>query len=358
MTANAPTRTPARFVRIRGLTSSTHLNGELARLGKWLPQRARWEVSLCDSINVGPTEEVVLAIKETNVEDVDDDAIVAWIRERLDDVGLVGATSTPENPEGGLNARLGRLDFLLESGMLGEALPTTVLAPLAKCTVDIVKEELSLEKLPSYAQFASHWAIGPWFVHKTKQGLKKGDRVHQRHALELCKAGCFGPLVRLAHRAVLEADTQCLPAIDTKASFEAFCRGDEELCKTLIDMQLAKPAGCADMCDHFARDVACWSSMSLAHEDCARAILADPELDPTHPNHRQVTRALIEMCTRDDVFVKSQCMSMMCVEGIFRWRQKLCDDKGDAFFKSVVERVRAAEPTWPMIAKEVVRLNG
>ena len=73
MTANAPTRIPARFVRIRGLTSSTHLNGELARLGKWLPQRARWEVSVCDSRNLGPTKEVVLAIKETNVEDVDDD---------------------------------------------------------------------------------------------------------------------------------------------------------------------------------------------------------------------------------------------------------------------------------------------
>ena len=64
MTATAPIRTPARFVRIRGLKSSTHLNGELARLGKWLPQRTRWEVSLCDSRNVGPTEEVVLAIKD------------------------------------------------------------------------------------------------------------------------------------------------------------------------------------------------------------------------------------------------------------------------------------------------------
>lgn len=96
MTANAPTRIPARFVRIRGLTSSTHLNGELARLGKWLPQRARWEVSVCDSRNLGPTKEVVLAIKETNVEDVDDDGIVAWIRERLADARYASAMAPPE----------------------------------------------------------------------------------------------------------------------------------------------------------------------------------------------------------------------------------------------------------------------
>ena len=96
MTANAPIRTPARFVRIRGLKSSTHLNGELARLEKWLPQRTRWEVSLCDSRNVGPTEEVVLAIKETNVEDVDDDAIVAWIRERLADARYASEMAPPE----------------------------------------------------------------------------------------------------------------------------------------------------------------------------------------------------------------------------------------------------------------------
>ena len=96
MTANAPTRIPARFVRIRGLTSSTHLNGELARLGKWLPQRARWEVSVCDSRNLGPTKEVVLAIKETNVEDVDDDGIVAWIRERLADARYASEMAPPE----------------------------------------------------------------------------------------------------------------------------------------------------------------------------------------------------------------------------------------------------------------------
>jgi hypothetical protein len=65
-------------------------------LGKWLPQRTRWEVSLCDSRNVGPTQEVVLAIKETNVEDVDDDAIVAWIRERLADARYASEMAPPE----------------------------------------------------------------------------------------------------------------------------------------------------------------------------------------------------------------------------------------------------------------------
>jgi len=53
-------------------------------------------VSLCDSRNVGPTEEVVLAIKETNVEDVDDDAIVAWIRERLADARYASEMAPPE----------------------------------------------------------------------------------------------------------------------------------------------------------------------------------------------------------------------------------------------------------------------
>ena len=51
---------------------------------------------MCDSRNLGPTKEVVLAIKETNVEDVDDDGIVAWIRERLADARYVSAMAPPE----------------------------------------------------------------------------------------------------------------------------------------------------------------------------------------------------------------------------------------------------------------------
>lgn len=37
MTSTAPTRTPGRFVFIHGLDSTACLNGELARLGAWLP---------------------------------------------------------------------------------------------------------------------------------------------------------------------------------------------------------------------------------------------------------------------------------------------------------------------------------
>ena len=63
-------RTPTRFVFISNLVSpsSAHLNGELAWLGKWKPERQRFGVTPCDSDNVNVTRYEV-AVKEANIED-------------------------------------------------------------------------------------------------------------------------------------------------------------------------------------------------------------------------------------------------------------------------------------------------
>lgn len=126
-------RTPTRFVFISNLVSpsSAHLNGELAWLGKWKPERQRFGLTPCDSDNVNVTRYEV-AVKEANIEDTTDDEVVAFVLERLNDASLPNDFS----------ARLGRLDFLLDAGRVGDDLPETLLAPLAEATESMIKQTI------------------------------------------------------------------------------------------------------------------------------------------------------------------------------------------------------------------------
>ena len=173
---------------------------------------------------------------------------------------------------------------------------------------------------------------------KTKRGVLKGDRVHEKHALAMCNAGCFGPLTRLAHKAVVKAYVAAEPAIDISASFDAFVMSGGTS-KTLVmatDLVYS---------DQFARDAMMYLNMSMKYVDCARAVLDDPELDAAHEKYPEVMRALRDVSTSDDIFDKSECAGMMCVAWILRWRLKFGDEQGASeIHEAVVKHVKAKSP--------------
>ena len=143
--------------------------------------------------------------------------------------------------------------------------------------------------------------------------------MHEKHALAMCNAGCFGPLTRLAHKAVVEAYVAAEPAIDISASFDAFVMSGGTS-KTLVmatDLVYS---------DQFARDAMMYLNMSMKYVDCARAVLDDLELDAAHEKYPEVMRALRDVSTSDDIFDKSECAGMMCVAWILRWRLKFGDE--------------------------------
>ena len=119
----------------------------------------------------------------------------------------------------------------------------------------------------------------------------------------MCRAGCFGPLTRLAHRAVAEAD-DTEPAVVATAMYDAWVNSGGTA-RALIEK------GDMHLCDQFERDAMWYMNLCMHHTDCARAILADLELVQTHTNYPKVMRALLEISTRDDIFVKSECTVMM-----------------------------------------------
>ena len=147
----------------------------------------------------------------------------------------------------------------------------------------------------------------------------------------MCRAGCFGPLTWLAHRAVAEAD-DTEPAVVATAMYDAWVNSGGTA-RALIEN------GDMHLCDQFERDAMWYMNLCMHHTDCARAILADLELVQTHTNYPKVMRALLEISTRDDIFVKSECTVMTFVVWIWRWPQKLGDTQGaEVFHEAIVKR--------------------
>lgn len=119
--------------------------------------------------------------KEENLEDAaaaDDDA--ADILERLSDGSLEGedrgVTFGGPHPQGNLDVRFARLDFVLAGGQLGTPLSEGLLETLACAAVDMIRAEKARPTLPEHGQFATHWVFDAFFAYKTTQG-DVGDRV-------------------------------------------------------------------------------------------------------------------------------------------------------------------------------------
>ena len=96
------------YVFIRGLSGKevTHLNGELARLGAYLPRlgsgSARWEVRPVDAKNC--VRHQVVSVMDANIEDAELDTIELWIQDRLEEARYGWAMAPPPKTRPGARA--------------------------------------------------------------------------------------------------------------------------------------------------------------------------------------------------------------------------------------------------------------
>ena len=352
MTTHQPTRTPIRFIFIRNLTSSTGglLDDEIALLGEWKPEKGRWEVLVNDYFpkNAPPPSDdsYRVAVKEANIEDASNEDSVAHVNQRLVDDTLVGVPPV-ESPTDGFHARFGRLDFVHDVGMfVGKDLPTALDTALAEASVHVIIQELARDTLHPHEDIATHWLMSMWFGRKTKAGKMDLKNVHTKHSIALYNAGCFGPPVRLAHREAMETDE-----IDTmvtkhfEASLSAIGMGTVD--------NPANPAKIAtsQASKKFIHAAMYTSTRALYQEqDFGKAVLADPELNPSHPMYLEVIGALIAFSTCIDLFCEfTRASTMMCLARIYFWKRKLNSDVKAAAF---LQAIKPISDHYPKLWKE------
>ena len=281
------------FIRNLVHPTSAHLNGDLALLGTWNPAKGRWGVLVNDYFPKNaplPSDNPFrVAVKEANIQDASNEDILAHVNERLVDDTLVGVPPL-ERPTEGFHARFGRLDFVLDRGrFIGEEdLPKALVTMLAEASVRVMKQDLNREELPEHGDIASHWLISAWFGRKTKTGKIDHLNAHRKHSIALYKAGCFGPLVRLAHRAATEADETKVEN-HFKGSLSAFGIG------TVPNPSHPTMITTSQVCEKFVHLAMYYATLAMYKaKECGAAVLADPELDPTHPTYPHVIDALVE----------------------------------------------------------------
>ena len=186
-----------------------------------------------------------------------------------------------------------------------------------------------------------------WFEAKTKM-QENNVNLHHAHSLALYDAGCFVPMVRLVHRAVMEAE-EIGPEMSA-TSFEGNMLANRE--------NIVPSTKALEECNRFAFETMSASYLSFRHEDCARALMAGPELDTSNPHYPQVVRALRAICTRDDIFdQRTILVTTMCVYTMYQSQLKLGHNGARSFQKYVVKPVYEHNPGLWKTALQMLKVD-
>ena len=183
-------------------------------------------------------------------------------------------------------------------------------------------------KLPSI------WVIGLWFISTTQRDDADTEQMHRANILALCKAGCFGSCIRMAHRAITQAEGVGFMITSSFIFSKLHLSPSQKETEEAMEGRFI-PRGVT------------WLTLGMRHKDVALALVADPELCVSSPLYNEVTHALVEMCTRNDLFSNfGLYVSMIFVYTIHRLRVELDGEDSEArsFQKLVVARVQTKSP--------------